>query len=237
MTDIYYGVGPIPKGKRRATMKEAAIAGQIRFWGSNKADNKILSLKKAEKAKEEGKQNIMLDIAKYGGKKKYLTSKIQYEKDADKKKEYEKELKQVHRKLDELNKKLQLSFVKEDVKEVVKKDVKEDVKPIRKNIIVDKKKILELTKKEMTLEEFKSEGQKKNEKNEKEINKKIKDVLGKTYKSEGQEKNEKKQKEMNKKVNEITKSQKLRDLEKELKKKNNELNKKIKQTILKKKIS
>lgn len=30
---LYYGVGPVPKGKRRATLQEAKNAGQLRYYG------------------------------------------------------------------------------------------------------------------------------------------------------------------------------------------------------------
>ena len=40
-SDIYYGSGPIPKSKRRATMIEAIQDKRVNYWGVNKVDGRL----------------------------------------------------------------------------------------------------------------------------------------------------------------------------------------------------
>jgi len=42
MTDIYCGIGKVPTGLRRGTMKECATKGQIRYYGVKKIDGRLL---------------------------------------------------------------------------------------------------------------------------------------------------------------------------------------------------
>lgn len=53
--ELYYGVGTPPKGKRRANVKEALEANQIRYYGLKKVDKRIVT--KAQK-KDQDKQTI-----------------------------------------------------------------------------------------------------------------------------------------------------------------------------------
>ena len=56
---IYYGAkNPIPKGyTRQCTMKEAAEAGKVSYFGIKKIDSKLASIATAKKSKK-GKDNI-----------------------------------------------------------------------------------------------------------------------------------------------------------------------------------
>jgi len=53
--ELYYGPGDVPKGKKRANIKEALEANQIRYYGVKKVDERII--KKAQK-KDQNKQTI-----------------------------------------------------------------------------------------------------------------------------------------------------------------------------------
>ena len=61
MPKIVYSVRPLKNGERRATMKEAVDAGQVRFWGFHKVDNILLN-------KKYGKQNEKLSIEQLRGR-------------------------------------------------------------------------------------------------------------------------------------------------------------------------
>lgn len=55
---IYCGVGDVPKGKRRGNMKECAEANQIRYFGINKVDSKLLDSVKKNKTQEKNKEKL-----------------------------------------------------------------------------------------------------------------------------------------------------------------------------------
>ena len=100
MSDIFCGVGPVPKGKRRGTMKECVEQGQIRYYGIKKVDQRLLeNALKEKKIKSTGAdklitniQNMTIKAVTLGGKIKKLNNLIKGEKDTKKKKELEKEL-------------------------------------------------------------------------------------------------------------------------------------------------
>ena len=91
MSELFYGVGPVPKGKRRANMKEAVMANQIRYFGLNKIDPILVAsvnkLKKDANKRQKEKEKLMVKIASLLGKKKNITSKINYTHDKTEKKE------------------------------------------------------------------------------------------------------------------------------------------------------
>ena len=63
--NIYCGVGPLPKGKRRCTMIEAAEKNQVRYYGLNKIDKKLVDaynkkLNPDSKTKKEKKEKQTL---------------------------------------------------------------------------------------------------------------------------------------------------------------------------------
>lgn len=68
---IVYGVRPLKKGERYATMEEAAKKGQLRYWGIYKVDNimKNIAINKGKKGKKKIIKPELKEIEK--PKKKY----------------------------------------------------------------------------------------------------------------------------------------------------------------------
>lgn len=46
MSNLYYGVGPVPKGKKRATLEQAQKANQLRYYGEVAVSPIQLQIKK-----------------------------------------------------------------------------------------------------------------------------------------------------------------------------------------------
>lgn len=83
---------PIPKNKRRGNMKECALKNQIKYYGAQKVDKKIVELAVKKKEPKITKEKAMLEIAKMNGRKKRLESLIESPKEVDNKNTNMKEL-------------------------------------------------------------------------------------------------------------------------------------------------
>lgn len=90
--ELYYGPGDVPKNKRRANIKEALEANQIRYYGVKKVDERII--KKAQQ-KDQDKQTIR-DLQnkkiRLMAKIKRMIKEIKAEKDIKKKNEMKDEV-------------------------------------------------------------------------------------------------------------------------------------------------
>lgn len=84
MSTKYYGVKEVPEGKKRANMKEAKEAGQIRYWGAKRADPKLINStsEKSDQTAQKKKKILALQtaIVKLTGRLKKLTDSLPYAK-------------------------------------------------------------------------------------------------------------------------------------------------------------
>ena len=67
MSDIFCGVGDVPKKQRRGTMKQCAEKGQIRYYGIKKVDMDELKSMKKEGAVPETREKLIKQITKEKG--------------------------------------------------------------------------------------------------------------------------------------------------------------------------
>lgn len=65
MSNLYFGIKKVPKGKKQATMKEAIDNSQVSFWGLNKVDKLALKSKNKE-TKMTRNQIIMKQVSLRG---------------------------------------------------------------------------------------------------------------------------------------------------------------------------
>jgi tRNA nucleotidyltransferase/poly(A) polymerase len=110
MSKAYCGIGNVPKGQKRGSMKECATSGQVRYYGLKKIDSKLVEFAKQSK-KGSAKRNTIIEAkATIKGKINAITKKFKAEKDLAKKKllneQYKKlvvELKKLNAQLDQLS--------------------------------------------------------------------------------------------------------------------------------------
>ena len=154
MTNIYCGIGKIPKNSKKGSMKECAEKGQIRLYGLYKVDPQIVSKKSKPSAREKlmGKNEIRIIIFKYRGIIKKLEDAIKYDEGDEK--QNKKDLSEAKKKLEHLIvifKKLKdgekIAIKVDDEKKGSKKDTKKDTKKGTKK---DNKKETKKTPKKIT---------------------------------------------------------------------------------------
>lgn len=125
MSKVYCGIGTVPKGYRRGTMKECAESGQIRYYGLKKVDPKMIELMQSVKkmpTRETLLKKATVIRVKYGKiKKEYgKNPDVKLKQQMDKyKKEYEKIAKLL--KLVETKQKTQKGSSKKSSKKTSKK--------------------------------------------------------------------------------------------------------------------
>ena len=115
MSNAFCGIGQIPKGKKRGSMKECAELGQIRYYGLKKIDQRLvdnaLSNKKLKGSNtnklEEKSQELMLELATIGGKIKKLSGQIQAEKNKSEKEKLNKDLDKYKKRQEKLRQEFQ----------------------------------------------------------------------------------------------------------------------------------
>lgn len=107
-SNLYAGAGPVPKGKERANMKEAAEMGQIRYFGIKKIDSKTIDNVKKQK-KPDTRKKLLIKLVSLRGLINRNKGRYEGAKDDEKKKEYfktwkdaEKEFKKISDKLKKL---------------------------------------------------------------------------------------------------------------------------------------
>ena len=103
MSNIFCGIGKVPKGKKLGSMKECVEHGQVRYYGLKKVDERLIesmSKKGSKKGSKAGTddvktkiQKLTIELVTIRGKIKNIEKKIVKEKDDKKKKQLEKEIK------------------------------------------------------------------------------------------------------------------------------------------------
>jgi hypothetical protein len=110
MSKIYYGAGPVPKNRVKASMVQAAKAHQVRMYGLYKIDPIILkSVHNVVKNKDDkNRMDILKEIFRNKGKQRKIEIQISDNKEEEIKdyKKINKELEKESDKLGEENKKL-----------------------------------------------------------------------------------------------------------------------------------
>jgi hypothetical protein len=100
------GVDPVPKGKKRASMKHCAENGQIRYYGIKKVDPTLLeSIKKKKMSGMDTKTytKLRIKLVVLQDKKRKTIEKIKIEKDATKKEKMKIEAKKMIEEIKELS--------------------------------------------------------------------------------------------------------------------------------------
>ena len=59
MSNIYCGIGDVPKGQRRGTMEECAKIGQVRYYGIKQINPRVLEASKKNKNDDKDKVNLL----------------------------------------------------------------------------------------------------------------------------------------------------------------------------------
>ena len=105
MSDPYCGIGDMPKGYRRGSMKECAERGQIRYYGIKKIDSTTIA---NAKAKKESPKMILSKMIILDGRAKKLVRDYKYEKDPDKKEKIKQRVKKIEEQIKQLRKQKEL---------------------------------------------------------------------------------------------------------------------------------
>lgn len=101
----YCGVGKVPSGADRGSMKDCADMGQIRYYGTKKVDSKIVQYmltgrktkQGTKSALEKRRAKLYIEKARYSSRLKTLGKKLQAEDDKDAKKKLQKEIAEVEK--------------------------------------------------------------------------------------------------------------------------------------------
>lgn len=120
MSNAFCGIGNIPKGKKRGSMKECVEANQIRYYGLKKVDQKLIdSINSKKKIDNAGTKSattqfrkLTVELLGLRGKVKNVKGKMQAAKDKKTKDECLKELDQIEK---------QKNKIKLDIQNVQKK--------------------------------------------------------------------------------------------------------------------
>jgi len=109
MPDGFCGIGEVPKGQKRGTMKECAERGQVRYYGLKKIDKKLVEYASKDKKLRVGsktnlnkkRMELILKDTDLAGKLKKLKSKFDLEKDTKEKNKLQKEINQIQKDMKE----------------------------------------------------------------------------------------------------------------------------------------
>ncbi len=95
---IYCGIGEVPKGMKKGTMKECMELGQVRLYGLYKIDSKIVSKKSKPSAKEKKmtKNEVKALVFKFKGRITRIEEELK-EATGKEKTQLEKDLKEAHK--------------------------------------------------------------------------------------------------------------------------------------------
>ena len=137
----YFGVGKIPKGFRRGSMKEAADAKQVRYYGLKVADTRIVENAYKKKVKDSVTLNALFQQrAELKGKLNKIKKSFEREKDPDKRKTLNDEYRKLVVDLKNTSAKL------EAVQTGQKVDLEEEKKDEEEELLQTKKEIQKLEK-------------------------------------------------------------------------------------------
>jgi hypothetical protein len=95
MSDIYCGAKKVPKNKHLGSMKECVGLGKITYWGIHKIDSKTLTTIGLDAKKSKSASKVLIKSMGVKGKIRKIKKDMPYVKDAAKKKEMEKKLKEL----------------------------------------------------------------------------------------------------------------------------------------------
>jgi hypothetical protein len=88
MSNIFCGIGKMPKGQKRGNMRECAEKGQIRYYGIKKIDPKTLELAKSKDVLPETREKLILKMVSLRGTIKRNKGRCEESKDGNAKDEY-----------------------------------------------------------------------------------------------------------------------------------------------------
>lgn len=100
--DAYCGAKKVPKNRRRGTMKECADMRQVRFYGINKADPRVIETAKRVKKPETRSQLLTKAMKAYLKIKKLNVESARKETTAERKKEIEKQIAKLREELSKI---------------------------------------------------------------------------------------------------------------------------------------
>ena len=89
---LYYGIGDVPKGYRRATMAEAVSAGQVRYYGIKKIDSRTIEAGTAEKKRKISRMALLKKFAGLNGSIRRQEGQVEIEKGKEQKRQAQKVL-------------------------------------------------------------------------------------------------------------------------------------------------
>lgn len=90
---LYFGIKNVPKGYKRANAQQALENSQVRYWGVNKIDSRLLSQPTTKKKNNKKlRDETVLKVVGLRGRIAKLQKDIEYEKNTSKKKELKAEL-------------------------------------------------------------------------------------------------------------------------------------------------
>lgn len=98
MSVPYCGINEPRKGQHRGSMKECALANQVRLYGIYKADPRLIAFAKAKNNTAANKQELKLELAKLLGNRRKLLKELEGTKDKKKVKKLQDEIRGVQEK-------------------------------------------------------------------------------------------------------------------------------------------
>lgn len=133
--EFYCGINKVPKNKKRGTMKECLDSRQVRYFGLNKVDQRLLEQKRQKVVKKTAKQ-IKLESVKLRGRVSGLKKKLNNkELSVKEKKQINLELNKAENELKLVSMELKLlqgESKPQSFKEAIGKEVKLQPKPKKK---------------------------------------------------------------------------------------------------------
>ena len=138
MTDksIYCGINKLKKNQKRGDIRECIRSKQVRFYGINKIDPKLLTFLTEQKQEVLNLDKLFLQLITLRGRVKGLTKKKENSKDEKEKKKFDDEILKTKNEISIINAKIKKLENKQDneqeiIKEVVKQEIKEQKKDLK----------------------------------------------------------------------------------------------------------
>ena len=125
--DFYCGVRD-PRGKRYGSMEECAEAGEVRYYGLNKIDRRIVAAHVDSKKREKNRQDLITKLIVYRAKLQNFVNDLKFAKT-------KKETEEIQKKIDEFSVKKRMTiekikFIDESKKNPPKEPAKKE--PVKK---------------------------------------------------------------------------------------------------------
>ena len=134
---IYCGIGDVPKGMKKGTMKECMEMGQVRLYGLYKIDSKLISKKSKVTAKEKKmtKNEVKALVFKFKGRITRIEEELK-EAAGKEKTQLEKDLKEAQKEKEHYI----MIFKKMEDGTTIKVQIPEEKKPSKKSTKKETKK-------------------------------------------------------------------------------------------------